>query len=106
MTWVMLGVAIAFEVAGTVALKFTAGFTRWVPSTIVVIGYAVSFTLLAQVVKTLPISLVYAVWSGVGTATVAAIGFTLLGEPVSVLKVIGVGLVIAGVVALNLGGSH
>jgi small multidrug resistance pump len=102
----MLTVAIAFEVAGTVALKFTAGFTRWVPSTIVVIGYAVSFTLLAQVVKTLPISLVYAVWSGVGTATVAAIGFTLLGEPVSVLKVIGVGLVIAGVVALNLGGSH
>jgi small multidrug resistance pump len=102
----MLAVAITFEVAGTVALKFTAGFTRWVPSTIVVIGYAVSFTLLAQVVKTLPISLVYAVWSGVGTATVAAIGFTLLGEPVSVLKVIGVGLVIAGVVALNLGGSH
>lgn len=106
MTWVMLAVAIAFEVAGTVALKFTSGFTRWVPTTIVVIGYAVSFTLLAQVVKTLPISLVYAVWSGVGTATVAAIGFTLLGEPVSVLKVIGVGLVIAGVVALNLGGSH
>jgi small multidrug resistance pump len=102
----MLVVAIAFEVAGTVALKFTAGFTRWVPTTIVVIGYAVSFTLLAQVVKTLPISLVYAVWSGVGTATVAAIGFTLLGEPVSVLKVIGVALVIAGVVALNLGGSH
>jgi small multidrug resistance pump len=102
----MLGVAIAFEVAGTVALKFTSGFTRWVPTTIVVIGYAVSFTLLAQVVKTLPISLVYAFWSGVGTATVAAIGFTLLGEPVSVLKVIGVGLVIAGVVALNLGGSH
>jgi small multidrug resistance pump len=102
----MLVVAIAFEVAGTVALKFTAGFTRWLPTTIVVIGYAVSFTLLAQVVKTLPISLVYAVWSGVGTATVAAIGFTLLGEPVSVLKVIGVALVIAGVVALNLGGSH
>jgi small multidrug resistance pump len=102
----MLVVAIAFEVAGTVALKFTSGFTRWVPTTIVVIGYAVSFTLLAQVVKTLPISLVYAVWSGVGTATVAAIGFTLLGEPVSVLKVIGVALVIAGVVALNLGGSH
>jgi small multidrug resistance pump len=106
MTWVMLAVAIAFEVAGTVALKFTAGFTRWLPTTIVVIGYGVSFTLLAQVVKTLPISLVYAVWSGVGTATVAAIGFTLLNEPVSVLKVVGVALVIAGVVALNLGGSH
>jgi small multidrug resistance pump len=104
--WVMLAVAIAAEVTGTVALKYSDGFTRWLPTTVTAVGYVLSFAVLAQVARQLPISLIYAVWSGAGTAAVAAIGFTVLGEPVSVLKVVGVGLVIAGVVALNLGGGH
>jgi small multidrug resistance pump len=94
------------EVTGTIALKYSDGFTRWVPTTVTAIGYVLSFVVLAQVAKHLPISVIYAVWSGIGTATVAAIGFTVLGEPVSLLKVVGVGLVIAGVVALNAGGGH
>jgi small multidrug resistance pump len=106
MAWAMLAVAIAAEVTGTIALKYSDGFTRWVPTTVTAIGYVLSFVVLAQVAKHLPISVIYAVWSGIGTATVAAIGFTVLGEPVSLLKVVGVGLVIAGVVALNAGGGH
>jgi small multidrug resistance pump len=102
----MLAIAIAAEVTGTIALKYAEGFTRWLPSTVTAVGYVVSFWLLAQVARELPISVIYAVWSGVGTAAVAAIGFAVLGEPVSLLKVIGVGLVIAGVVALNAGGAH
>ena len=106
MAWLMLAVAIAAEVTGTIALKYSEGFTRWLPTTVTAVGYLLSFTVLAQVARYLPISVIYAVWSGVGTATVAAIGFTVLGEPVNLLKVIGVALVIAGVVALNLGGGH
>jgi small multidrug resistance pump len=106
MAWLMLAGAIAAEVTGTISLKYAEGFTRWLPTTVTAIGYVLSFVLLAQVAKELPISVIYAVWSGVGTATVAAIGFTALGEPVSVVKVVGIALVIAGVVALNAGGGH
>jgi small multidrug resistance pump len=102
----MLAVAIAAEVTGTISLKYSNGFTRPLPSVIVAVGYVSAIALLGQVAKHLPIAVIYAVWSGVGTATVAAIGFTVLGEPVSVLKVLGIALVICGVVALNLGGSH
>lgn len=101
----MLAVAVAAEVTGTIALKYAEGFTRLVPSLITAAGYVISFTLLAQVARHLPISLIYAIWSGMGTAAVAAIGFTVLGESVNVFKVTGIGLVIAGVVAINLGGD-
>jgi small multidrug resistance pump len=106
MAYLLLSLAIATEVAATMALKFANGFTRLWPTLGVVAGYVLSFVLLGQVLKTLPVSLVYAIWSGAGTAVVAAIGLTVLGEPVSWLKVLGIALVIAGVVALNLGGGH
>jgi small multidrug resistance pump len=106
MAWVLLAVAIAAEVSGTIALKFSNGLTRPVPAVIVVIGYVLAVVLLAQVAKYVPIAVIYAIWSGLGTATVAAIGFTVLGEPVSPLKILGVALVICGVIALNLGGGH
>lgn len=106
MAWAMLAVAIAAEVTGTIALKYSNGLTRPVPAIIVALGYLSAIILLGQVAKSLPIGVIYAIWSGVGTATVAAIGFTVLGEPVNVLKILGIGLVIGGVVALNLGGGH
>jgi small multidrug resistance pump len=106
MAWAMLAVAIAAEVTGTIALKYSNGLTRPVPAIIVALGYLSAIVLLGQVAKSLPIGVIYAIWSGVGTATVAAIGFTVLGEPVNVLKILGIGLVIGGVVALNLGGGH
>ena len=106
MAWVLLAIAIASESAATTSLKQSEGFTRPLWSGVVVVGYGVSFFLLSQALKTIPVSVAYAVWSGAGTAVVAAIGMMFLGEPVSLLKTIGIALIIAGVVALNVGGGH
>lgn len=106
MAYVFLVVAIAAEVVATSMLKATEGFTRLWPTVVCLTGYGVAFALLAQAVRELPVSVVYAMWSGLGTAAVAAIGAVFLGEPLTVPKVIGLGLVVAGVVVLNLGGAH
>jgi small multidrug resistance pump len=106
MPYLLLALAIGTEVGATTLLKLANGFTRLWPSVGVAIGYVLSFVLLGQVLKTLPVSLVYAIWSGAGTAVVAAIGLSLFHEPVSVFKVFGIALVIGGVVLLNIGGGH
>lgn len=103
MPLLLLGIAIAVEVLATSMLKTTAGFTRLVPTVLCLSGYAVSFALVAQVVQRMPVGVVYAIWSGVGTAAVASIGVVFLDEAVSVPMVAGLVLVIAGVVLLNLG---
>jgi len=103
MTYFALYAAIAVEVFATSLLKATDGFTRLVPTAVCLACYALSFGLVAQVVQRLPVGVVYAVWSGVGTAAVAGIGVVFLGESLGLIRVIGLGLVIAGVVALNLG---
>jgi small multidrug resistance pump len=105
MAWLLLAVAIAAEVTGTIALKYSNGLTRPVPAIVVGLGYLTAIVLMGQVAKHLSIAVIYAIWSGAGTAMVAAIGFTLLGEQVNPLKITGIALVIAGVVALNLGGA-
>ena len=97
---------LAAEVAGTLALKYTDGFTRPAPSLVVVAGYALSFWMLALVLKELPIGLTYAIWAAVGTALIAAIGIVALGEPAGTLKLASLALMIAGVVGLNLAGPH
>jgi multidrug transporter EmrE-like cation transporter len=102
----LLSLAIVTEVAGTVALRYTDGFTRVLPSAVVVIGYGVSFWLLALVLKELSIGLTYAVWSAAGTALIAAIGVFAFGEPATALKLASLGLIILGVVGLNLAGAH
>jgi small multidrug resistance pump len=101
-----LSIAILAEVAGTVALKYTEGFTKLGPSAIVVVGYGLSFWMLALVLKAMPIGLTYAVWAAVGTALIAAIGIFAFDEPATMLKLASLGLIIAGVVGLNLAGSH
>lgn len=103
MPLLLLAVAIAVEVLATSMLKTTAGFTRLVPTALCLSGYAVSFALVAQVVQRMPVGVVYAIWSGVGTAAVAAIGVTFLGESMSPVMTAGLVLVIAGVLMLNLG---
>jgi small multidrug resistance pump len=105
-SYLLLSLAIGAEIGATSLLKVADGFTKLWPSLGVVAGYVLSFALLGHVLKTLPVSLVYAIWSGAGTAAIAAIGLTLFHEPVSWLKIVGIALVIAGVVALNLGGGH
>ncbi|WP_455568418.1 DMT family transporter [Streptomyces pratensis] len=102
----MLAAAIAAEVAGTTAMKYSEGFTRLWPSLITVVGYVLAFALLAQTLKTLSIGTAYAIWAGAGTAAVAAIGILWMGESAGLAKLAGIALIIAGVVVLNLGGAH
>lgn len=102
----LLAAAIAAEVAGTTAMKFSEGFSRLWPSLFTVVGYLLAFTLLAQTLKTLSVGTAYAIWAGIGTAAVAAIGMLFLGESANLVKISGIALVIAGVVVLNLGGAH
>jgi small multidrug resistance pump len=106
MGYLLLGVAIAAEVAATTAMKYSEGFSKLWPSLFTGVGYVISFVLLAQALKSMSIGTAYAIWSGVGTATVAALGLVLFGEELSFAKVAGIVLIIAGVVALNMGGAH
>lgn len=106
MGYVLLAGAIAAEVLGTTAMKYSDGFTRLWPSLITAVGYIVSFALLAQTLKALSIGTAYAIWSGFGTAAIATIGIVFLGEGVSAAKLAGIALIIGGVVVLNLAGAH
>ena len=103
---ILLTIAILAEVAGTVALKYTNGFTNLGPSALVVAGYGLSFWMLALVLRDLPIGLTYAVWAAVGTALIAAIGIFAFGEPATTMKLLSLALIIAGTIGLNLAGSH
>jgi small multidrug resistance pump len=102
----LLALAIAIEVGATISLRYSDGFTKPLPSAIVVVGYALSFWLLAQVLKDISVSTAYAVWSGAGTAAVALIGIAILGEPANAIKLGSILLIVTGVIALNLSGAH
>ncbi|MCL2732291.1 MAG: multidrug efflux SMR transporter [Actinomycetia bacterium] len=102
MPYLLLALAIAAEVAATTCLKLTHGFSRLLPTVGVTIGYVLSFVLLGWALKHIPVSLAYAVWSGAGTVAVAIIGYTAFGETLGRVQWIGIALVVAGVVALNL----
>lgn len=105
--WGLLAAAIAAELVATASLKASAGFSRLLPSVMVVLGYGLSFWLLGLTVKKLEISTVYAIWSGAGTALMALIGWWLFKESLSPLKLASIALIVAGVVGLNLsGGGH
>jgi multidrug transporter EmrE-like cation transporter len=106
MTAIYLTLAIASEVIATLALKSSEGFSRPLPAAIVVIGYGISFFLLAIVLKHLSVGTTYAIWSAVGTAAIALIGIAAYGETANVLKIASLGLIILGVVGLNAAGAH
>ena len=90
------------EVAWAVGLKYTQGFTRLWPSLLTIGAMAVSFWLLSLALRVLPIGTAYAVWTGIGAVGTAIIGMTLLGEPVSLLRVLGIGLIVGGIVVVKL----
>ena len=100
--WGLLILAIMAEVVGTAALKSSDGFTRWLPSLIVVAGYGVAFYCLAQVLKTIPMGVAYAVWSGLGIVLIALVGWFVNGQRLDLAGMVGMGLIIAGVLVLNL----
>jgi small multidrug resistance pump len=107
MAWILLAVAIASEVLATSALKLSEGFTRWGWTVVVAVGYVASFLLLAWALKLrMPVGIAYAVWAGAGTAAIAVIGALFLNESMNLLKAAGIGLIICGVVVLNLAGTH
>lgn len=103
-TYVVLGLAILSEVIGTVSLKLADGFSRPLPSVLVVLGYVAAFVALASVLKAgMPVGVAYAIWSAAGVALVALIGAAFLGEGLTLVQVFGLVLILAGVVALELG---
>jgi len=102
MYWLFMAGAIVFEVVGTVSLKLSEGFTQYLYVGITIAGYVTSFALLGMALKGLPVSVVYAIWSGAGTALVAMIGIVILGEEANVMKIASIGLVIIGVIGLSL----
>ena len=102
----LLTIAIAAEVAATISLRYSDGFSRLLPSVIVVLGYATSFYLLSLILRELAVGTTYAIWAGAGTAAIAVIGIVALGEPATAIKLASIALIIAGVVGLNLPGAH
>jgi len=104
-SWVFLICAIFLEVAGTSCMKLSEGFTKLIPSILIFLFYGLSFTALTFALKKIDISIAYAVWSGIGTAVVAVIGFTYFKESMTMLKIASICLIIIGVVGLNLSGA-
>ncbi|MDH3598696.1 MAG: multidrug efflux SMR transporter [Candidatus Tectomicrobia bacterium] len=100
--WLLLLVAIVLEVAGTTSMKLSNGFTKLVPSMLIFVFYAFSFILLTFTLKHINVSIAYAVWAGMGTALIAAIGMVYFAEPMTGFKLVCVGLIIVGVAGLNL----
>lgn len=94
--------AVLSEVTATTALKFSEGFTKLVPSLVVVAGYGLSFYLLALSLKVIPIGTAYALWSGVGIALMVVIGMVIWREPMDWARGIGLTLIIVGIVVINL----
>jgi small multidrug resistance pump len=107
MPWLFLAGAIVSEVVATTFLKLSEGFTKLVPSIIVVVGYIAAFGLLSQALtRGMTIGVAYGVWAAVGVALVAIVGAAFLGESMTWVQVGGIALVITGVLALELGAAH
>jgi|SRR4029453_1329780 small multidrug resistance pump len=104
--WVLLLSAIGVEVASTASLPRTDSFRDPLWTGLVVLGYALSLLLLAVVIRNIPVSVAYAVWSGLGTAGIAVVGVLFLQERLDLAKVAGLALIIVGVVVLNLHEAH
>ncbi len=103
--YLLLSLAIVAEVIGTSALRASAGFTRLGPAVVVALGYALAFYLMSQALRSIPLGVTYAIWSGVGTALTALIGWVYFRDAFNWVALAGIALIIAGVAVLNLGGA-
>ena len=102
MHWIFLSIAILSEVVGTSALKASEGFSRLWPSAVVVLGYASAFYFLSLTLKTIPVGVAYAVWSGAGIVLIALIGWLVYGQALDLPAIVGMSLIVAGVAVLQL----
>ncbi len=100
--WLFLAIAIVSEVIATSALKSSEGFTKLAPSVIVVAGYGAAFYFLSLTLKSIPVGIAYAVWSGIGIVLVAVIAWLLHGQKLDFWGFVGIGLIVSGVAVLNL----
>ena len=101
MPYIFLLIAIVAEVVATTFLKLSDGFTRPIPSIVTVVGYAIAFYFLSHVLKAIPTGVAYAIWSGVGVVLIASVAWAFQGQKLDAPAVIGMGLIVAGVVILN-----
>lgn len=100
--WLYLLVAIVAEVVATSALTASQGFSRLLPSVIVVTGYAIAFYFLSLTLRSIPVGIAYAVWSGVGVVLISLAGLVLFGQRLDLPALLGIGLIVAGVLVINL----
>lgn len=99
--YLALGIAIVSEVIATSALRASDGFSRLWPSVLVVAGYALAFVFLSVTLKSIPVGIAYAIWSGLGIVLISLAAWVLFGQKLDLAAVIGMGLIVAGVVVLN-----
>lgn len=102
MGWFLLALAIALEVSGTTCMKFSDGFKEIVPSVLVFVFYGLSFTAFIYALKTIDLSISYAIWAGLGLALITAIGILYFKEPATIQKMVFIVLVLVGVIGLTL----
>lgn len=102
MAYAYLAAAILFEVLGTITMKYSEGFTKVVPVILTLVCHGICFVALAVALKSLPVSMVYAVWAGIGTAAMAFVGLMIFNEPLPIQKVLATSLIVLGVVLLSL----
>lgn len=101
MNWLYLAVAIVLEVVATSALKASEGFTRLWPSLLVILGYSAAFYTLSLTLRTMPVGVVYAVWSGVGVVLITLVGWLFFKQELDGPALLGIALISAGVIVLN-----
>jgi len=101
MSWLYLAVAITAEIIATTALKASDSFSRLAPSVVTVLGYAIAFYCLALALRTIPVGIAYAIWSGAGIVAISIIGYLVFRQSLDIPALIGIGLIVAGVVILN-----
>ncbi len=102
MTWLLLSVAIVCEVIGTTFLKLSEGLTRLVPTLVTAVCYGIAFWCLSVTMRTIPTGIIYAIWSGVGVVLIGVVGWIFLGQKLDLPAMLGMGLIIAGVLVINL----
>ncbi|WP_089140338.1 DMT family transporter [Vibrio rumoiensis] len=100
--WLFLGAAIVSEVIATSAMKSSEGFTKLVPSIVVVLGYITAFYFLSLTLKTMPVGIAYAIWAGLGIVLIAAVGWIVHGQKLDIPAMFGMALILLGVVVINI----
>ena len=103
MSWFYLSLAILLEVIGTINMKLSQGFTKWLPTTLMFVLYGLSIAAMNLSLKGIGVGVVYAIWAGVGTALITLAGVLWFREPLTALKIFSIALIIVGVVGLNIG---